>query len=921
MIVALALSAGPAAQQPQRFRSGVDLITVDVTALDARGVPVEDLRADDFTVKVDGKARRVVAADLVKVDPAPAQPVEVSPTAALISTNEMVPTARRVAFAIDQTLIVPKSLVPLLRTAGQFVDALGPNDHAALVTFPEPGPRVSFTTDKSRVRDGLSQVVGQPAGMTIRRFNAALSEAIDIQNKERTRATTLGTPEEIWKSLGPAMQGVLARRTCEGLSVEELLRPDNGETLKRCVIELGNEAMTQTLEVRQEATLSLQRLESFLTEMLPVEGSKTLILISAGLVTEDLTVLNEIVRLAAASRTTVHVIAVEPERETQTAANGVPNGDTSRALQDRQLLMTGLETVADRTGGSLLRAVGGNGEGLFRRLSTEISAWYVVAVERQPGERDAKRIDVDVRRRGVTVRANHTASAPAATSTTRGSDEVLREALGSAIAMGGVPLRLSAFARRDAAPGKIRIHLAADIGSAGASAGEYSVGYVIVDRADKVVASLGRRLTLSPVPGSTKQPLVFDTALAIDPGQYSIRFGVVDPEGRRGTAVRQLDVSSLISASGLQTSDLILGSVPADGDALHPRVEPHVSGQVAGHLELYLPDQDPGGYTAILDIAEGEHTPALASRTLNISQGAEPSWRVASGAVEAGLLPGRYMARVTVRKGSETIRVLSRPFVLEAATLPPRTTERIATASMSPELQRRTAAYVTTLVNGLANIVAQEEFTLSNPERRVTSDFLLVRYPGSNRDLLTFRDVTHVNGQAVPDHEQQLVDLFIKPFDVIRGRVRQITSAADAHVPSQLNPLFVLAFLQGDFQSRFELTVRDAGREWPPQVRAVTFVETSRPTLLRTGQFGDIDVPTRGTAWIEEATGRIVQSELEIGTGKSPPRLTTRFTLDDRLQIMVPSQMRTENPSGVATYRNFRRFRVQTDTVVAPNQR
>jgi hypothetical protein len=101
----------------------------------------------------------------------------------------------------------------------------------------------------------------------------------------------------------------------------------------------------------------------------------------------------------------------------------------------------------------------------------------------------------------------------------------------------------------------------------------------------------------------------------------------------------------------------------------------------------------------------------------------------------------------------------------------------------------------------------------------------------------------------------------------------------------------------------------------------VTFVETARPTLLRTGQFGDIDVPTRGTAWIEEATGRISQSELEIGSGRSATRLTTRFALDDRLQIMVPSQMRTENPSGVATYRNFRRFRVQTDTAVAPNQR
>jgi hypothetical protein len=92
---------------------------------------------------------------------------------------------------------------------------------------------------------------------------------------------------------------------------------------------------------------------------------------------------------------------------------------------------------------------------------------------------------------------------------------------------------------------------------------------------------------------------------------------------------------------------------------------------------LYLQDQDQGGYTATLDIAEGENTPALTSKTLNISQGAAPSWRVASGAVDAGMLPGRYVARVTLRRGSDTIRVLSRPFVLDATTAPPpRTAER-----------------------------------------------------------------------------------------------------------------------------------------------------------------------------------------------------------------------------------------------------
>ena len=78
-------------------------------------------------------------------------------------------------------------------------------------------------------------------------------------------------------------------------------------------------------------------------------------------------------------------------------------------------------------------------------------------------------------------------------------------------------------------------------------------------------------------------------------------------------------------------------------------------------------------------------------------------------------------------------------------------------AAISPELQRRSAAYVGTVVAGLSNIVAREEFVLTGPDRRVTSDFLLVRYPGSIQDLLTFRDVAAVNGTALPDRQADVV--------------------------------------------------------------------------------------------------------------------------------------------------------------------
>ena len=41
--------------------------------------------------------------------------------------------------------------------------------------------------------------------------------------------------------------------------------------------------------------------------------------------------------------------------------------------------------------------------------------------------------------------------------------------------------------------------------------------------------------------------------------------------------------------------------------------------------------------------------------------------------------------------------------------------------------------------------------------------------------------------------------------------------------------------------------------------------------------------------------------------------MVTKFKLDERLQVTVPVEMRTQNPDGVATYINFRRFGVETE--------
>src|ERR1051325_6159101 len=67
---ALAQTQAPSSDPVQgpTFRTGVDLIAVDVAVGDGRGRPIDDLHAADFTVKVDGEVRRVVSAELVTFD-------------------------------------------------------------------------------------------------------------------------------------------------------------------------------------------------------------------------------------------------------------------------------------------------------------------------------------------------------------------------------------------------------------------------------------------------------------------------------------------------------------------------------------------------------------------------------------------------------------------------------------------------------------------------------------------------------------------------------------------------------------------------------------------------------------------------------------------------------------------------------------
>jgi VWFA-related protein len=146
-------------QKPPVFRGRIDLMQLDVTVLDKNGVPVRGLTKDDFTLLEDNKPQTIQGFSAVDVPersaPVPAWDKTATPD---VTTNE-IDNARIFVLVLDDGLGVgcctelgeevarpggnpplpsrqrpdPWAAKELQKTAGLFIDMLGPQDLAAVV--------------------------------------------------------------------------------------------------------------------------------------------------------------------------------------------------------------------------------------------------------------------------------------------------------------------------------------------------------------------------------------------------------------------------------------------------------------------------------------------------------------------------------------------------------------------------------------------------------------------------------------------------------------------------------------------------------------------------------------------------------------------------------------------------------------------
>lgn len=639
VVMSASLLAPPAsAQEAPIFRSGVDLITMDATVIGTGGHPDPTLGRDDFVLKIDGKARRVVSAQFVRHSPAAVDPLSSPPPRLHFSSNEFVDTGRLVVVAVDEPHIRRTEGRAALKAAGEFIDGLFPADRVAVLGLGRSGT-LEFTRDRAAGRRLLAGLSGQADPVFIR-FNIGLSEAVEIADGGRARLADV------------------VLREC-GRSLTEYLNPAravdeaaSGGGRDACHEQVEQESRAMAQHARTQARISLSALEGLVESVKEFERPVTVVLLSEGLVA-DPRLLDFTAFAARAQEARVSIYVLHMETPLFEAAT---DRLSPTFLKDVQVRGDGLERLAGSARGAVFRLIGSD-PAPFQRIANELAGHYLIAFEPQASERDGRlhRIELSVPHGGAQVRARQTFRLPVAVRSARAREEDLVRLLRSAQPATELPVRVATYTYVEPVSAQVRVVVSTEAeASSGASAGVV-LGFVLVDTRGVIVASGALR--------SESGRHAFTTR--VDAGSYTLRVGSIDALGRRGLVERTF-TAAVQQQGGVQVSDLILAPVPRGPDLpLHPVIDRINEPRMVAYLELAAQKARPLNDVQVRFELIGEDDTARRPEFAGDVVSSGSLWASARAEIPLDGLPrGRYIVVARVLSGEREVARTARPFTI-----------------------------------------------------------------------------------------------------------------------------------------------------------------------------------------------------------------------------------------------------------------
>ena len=643
------LAAQDHAPSPPVFRSGVNLVRLDLTVVDADGRPVTDLRAGELRI-IDGASARPVIL-FQRVGGAGADYVEASrrSVAGDISTNTGAPQGQLYVLVFDQDHISAGAEHPVRAAADAFLrDRVRRQDRVAVFGLPGPGPAQPFTANVAAARRQLDAVRG---GLERRSVAAvaemSVHEAYEIMRGNERVLSRFTTADPTGTRTTNQVLLELARTAGDDAGVIRRLVRENAQTI----------VAAADAGARQFLAAFADLLRSFRG----TDGRKTVILFSEGFHADN--VGRELELVAAAAAETYSVIyGFDLNRPGDLAAAERSSDDASAEMGSR---IEPMGSLAAETSGELVRDAAGRLDRALTALQPDEGGYYLVGFERaaaQGGDGAYRRVTIATTRPGARVISRTGYSTEAAPADRR---KAIDTALAAPFTQQGLRLEYTTYVGQAGAPGlqRVAVSLRADLPIQRADpAARADVVFVVRDSRTGQVAASGSdaiALPASAEAGRSTGEATWRVAFELPAGEYLMRCVVREPGGILGSADRRFSVRALGGAD-LAATDLI---VHAPEESLPVRARLYTEDALTGMLRVFGPSADAlAGATARLEL-----TPIVASeeqRTGRIIDGVigDPiagdrgTSRDVTFHLPLERLPaGEYTARATVRRSGAIV--------------------------------------------------------------------------------------------------------------------------------------------------------------------------------------------------------------------------------------------------------------------------
>ena len=567
---------GVAPQRPM-FRTQVEYVEVDVLVSDADGRFVPGLRKEDFQLREDGKAQSITAFSMVNVPlDRPDVPLFASqPILPDVQTNERPFDGRIYVLLLDDLHVDATRSQRAKNTARAFIERnLAANDLMAVMTVGgSEAATQEFTNNK-----GL------------------LLAAVDNFMGAKVESATLARNNEYFIQLAVENRSTLGRDAVVADPLE-LTRLFNARAALRTIRDVSE--WFGGVRGRRKSVLMV-------SEGLDIDVNHTTSLSIAGSATQiqsdnqgGALVINDMLEaIGAAQRSNVTLYTIDPrglsnlgddaitvtgfaqQNEANlapgTAQNSMARNIGSTSIRDELLRsQDDLRTLAEETGG--LAAVNTNNfDTAFDRIVRDSSSYYVLAYYPPSEKRDGKfhKIDVQVKRPGVTVRARRGYAAPRGAapgpelpSGARTMSPELRDALSSPLPISGLTMHVFA------APFKgdgLKPSVLLGVDAVGdklnlADKNSLELSYMALDTQRQIRAGNSDRLSLNLRPETKTRAqqtgIRILNRIDLEPGRYQVRVASHDSLGGSvGSVTWDLEVPDF-NKDPLMMSGIVLTSV------------------------------------------------------------------------------------------------------------------------------------------------------------------------------------------------------------------------------------------------------------------------------------------------------------------------------------------------------------------------